>query len=79
MQILKKALLHMIAVLVQRREGKDMATSSFTKNFELKSPEAKQRFEQYEAEKGVTIKVPDRNPLEKGREILAQKFSRSKN
>lgn len=59
--------------------GKTMATSSFTKNFELKSEEAKRRFEAYEADKGVTIKVPDRNPLEKGRELLAQKFTRSKN
>ena len=56
-----------------------MATSSFTKNFELKSDDAKRRFEAYEADKGVTIRVPDRNPLEKGREILAQKFLRSKN
>ena len=52
-----------------------MAISSFTKNFELKSVEAKRRFEAYEAEKGVAIKVPDLDPLKKGREILKERFS----
>lgn len=56
-----------------------MATSSFTKDFELKTAEAKRRFEAYEAEKGVTIKAPDHDPLKKGREILARRFSSSKN
>ncbi|MDO5378455.1 MAG: hypothetical protein Q4G52_08995 [Clostridia bacterium] len=56
-----------------------MATSSFTKNFELKTAEARRRFEAYEAEKGVTIKAPDRDPLKKGREVLAQRISSSKN
>lgn len=56
-----------------------MATSSFTKDFELRSSEAKRLFKVYEAQKGVTIKIPDRDPLKKGREILARRFSNSKN
>ena len=64
---------------IKKMGGSIMVISSFTKDFELKSAEAKRRFEAYEAEKGVTIKAPDHDPLKKGREILARRFSSSKN
>jgi len=55
-----------------------MATSSFTKNFELTTEESVRRFRQYEAEKGVTIKTSKHDPLKRGREVLARRFSSSK-
>lgn len=55
-----------------------MPASSFTKDFELKSAEAKRRFEAYEAEKGATINRPNRDPLEDGRKVLAQIKARIK-
>ena len=49
-----------------------MPTSSFTKDFMLRTDDAIRRFDAYEAEKGATINRPDRDPLEDGRKILAQ-------
>lgn len=69
----------MVRYRIKKMGGSIMPASSFTKDFELKSAEAKRRFEAYEAEKGVTIKAPDHDPLKKGREILARRFSSSKN
>lgn len=54
-----------------------MATSSITKDFVIVSEDAKRRFYTYEAEKGIDIKAPKEDPLQKGRELLAKGFLRS--
>lgn len=54
-----------------------MSTSSFTKDFVLDTDEAIRRFEAYEAEKGITIKVPVHNPLEDGRKLIQARASKA--
>lgn len=56
-----------------------MATSSFTKNFELTEPKAQERFAELEAKRGVVLRMPKEDPLKKGREQLAQRFASCKN
>lgn len=55
-----------------------MPTSSFTKDFMLRTDDAIRCFDAYEAEKGATINRPNRDPLEDGRKVLAQIKARIK-